>query len=94
SEGISAAGATCMQMGLYPIISRESGVTLPAGRGRYLEACTVEEIEGTVMDVFRRSGDDLEEEIAAVQTYAAEVFSREAFRSAMAKAIKVATERR
>ena len=94
SEGISAAVATSMQMGLYPIISRESGVTLPSGRGRYLEACTVEEIEGTVMDVFRRSGDDLEEEIAAVQTYAAAVFSREAFRSAMAKAIKVATERR
>lgn len=92
SEGMSPAVVTCLQLGLYPIISRESGVTLPDGCGRYLETCSIVEIETVVKEATQRPADELEKEISEIQTHAADAFSRKAFRSAMVRAIGRAVE--
>ncbi|MBI1778533.1 MAG: glycosyltransferase [Proteobacteria bacterium] len=81
SESMSAAVAHCLQVGLYPIISRATGIDLPSGCGRYLEQCSIEEIDAAVTDVLQKSDADLRSEIATLQAMALERFSREAFRA-------------
>jgi len=80
SEGMSPAVATCLQIGLYPIISRDTGVSLLEGAGTYLEALTVEDVERSVMEVREKTHMELSSEIAALQTYALEQFTRQSFR--------------
>ena len=63
SEGISPATTTVMRTGLYPIISRETGVTLPEGHGTYLESCTIDEIVQACRDVAARSEESLQKDI-------------------------------
>ncbi len=92
SEGTSAAAVTCMQLGLYPLISRETGVTLPKDCGRYLETCSIEEIETLVLEILQYPATQLEKEISTVQRFAMDAFSRKAFHSAMFKAIEDATK--
>ncbi len=79
SEGTSAAVITCLQVGLYPIISRNTGVTLPDDCGIYLEQCTVEEIEAAVRHVMSLPAEELTRQIAITQEYALQRYSREAF---------------
>ena len=40
SEGMSTAVTTAMNVGLYPIISRQTGIDLPTDRGMYLQDLT------------------------------------------------------
>jgi len=79
SESISTAVATCTQLGLYPIVSRDTGVTLPDGCGVYLETCEIDEIEETVTASLRKDVADLRREILECQSYALEAFSRHEF---------------
>jgi glycosyltransferase involved in cell wall biosynthesis len=83
AEGTSAAAVTCMTAGLYPIVSRDAGVDLPAGAGRFLEENSLDEIEAAVADVHRRAASDLASEIEAVQGFAAAEYSRPRFKDAM-----------
>ena len=59
---------------------------------RYLESCSLGEIEAVVKEVVQRPTDELEKEILTVQSYAANAFSRKAFRSTMVRAIGKALE--
>lgn len=83
SEGVSPAVVTCMQIGLYPIISYDTGVSLPAGCGIYLETCSIEEIESAVLDAYQMSNANLVAQISQTQRYALSQFSKEKFRDEM-----------
>ncbi len=83
SEGTSAAAATCLQIGLYPIVSRDTGVSLPTGCGKYLEECSIEEIRDTVVAAHSADKLDLATQISSTQKFAVERYSRERFRQEM-----------
>jgi glycosyltransferase involved in cell wall biosynthesis len=83
SEGISPAAASCMFIGLYPVVSRNTGVTLPGGAGAYLETCTIEEIETSALTLKEMSTEDLRESIALTQAEAMRRYSRDAFTAKM-----------
>ncbi|MDP2593816.1 MAG: glycosyltransferase [bacterium] len=87
TEGTSTATATMMQVGLYPLVSRETGVDLPEGCGQYFNELSVEEVERLVALAFALPEDSLEKEIRATQTYALHAFSREAFAHRMEEAL-------
>jgi glycosyltransferase involved in cell wall biosynthesis len=83
SEGTSPAVATMLQLGLYPIISRETGVTLPPDAGAILETSSVDEVEAAAVSVFGRPSDVLAEEIQETQALALTTYSRESFANAV-----------
>lgn len=79
SEGMAASVTNCLQVGLYPIISRESGVDLPAGCGRILDTCSHAEVADAVEGVLKMTDTQLTMEIEQIQAMALERFSRSAF---------------
>jgi hypothetical protein len=84
SEGTSPATATMLQVGLYPIVSRETGVDLPrSGRVEYLHRCGPEDIAAAAEDAFRMGRDQLVAEIQSVQRLARDLYSRASFSRAM-----------
>ena len=83
SEGTSPATATALKAGLYPLVSRATGIDLPDGCGRYLESCTVEEITSAAREVAALGDDELLRQIARVQRHAVETYSRPAFAATM-----------
>jgi glycosyltransferase involved in cell wall biosynthesis len=95
SEGISPAAASCMLIGLYPIVSRNTGVTLPVGTGTYLESCSTPEIEAVVSSVREMNSNDVRESIALTQAEAKRRYSRHAFSERMSSYLEEAlrTER-
>jgi len=78
-EGMAGSVAHCMRVGLFPVISRVTGIDLPTGCGRYIEDCTIEEIEVAVTDVLEMSKADLKSQITTMQAMAHERFSRESY---------------
>ncbi|MBT0653021.1 glycosyltransferase [Geomobilimonas luticola] len=89
SEASSSAVVTCLQVGLYPIISRDNGVTLPFAAGAYLEECSVEEIEHAVWQAYRMEESELKKQTLQCQDYALEQFSRKRFSQNMTRALTV-----
>jgi len=83
SEGISPATALCLQLGLFPIISRDTGITLPADCGFYLESCTIEEIEYFVNKASSTNKKIIEDQSKMIQDYAIQKYSRETFSNSM-----------
>lgn len=79
SEGMSNACATSMTAGLYPILSRTTGIDLPPDRGIYLEDCSIPEIEAAIARVHAMEADVLARDIGEIQDYAKEVFGRAAY---------------
>jgi len=79
SEGISTSAITCMQHGMVPILSENSGIDLTREMGCLLKDCTIEEIEAAVLDVIDRPEHEIREMIANSQEYAQKRFSREEF---------------
>jgi hypothetical protein len=79
SESTSSAVVTCLKVGLYPIISRDCGFSLPGDCGTYLADCSVEEIERAVLEVCSRPAAELEEAIVAVQSLAHQQHSKRLF---------------
>jgi len=79
SEGMSPACATCMQLGLYPIVSKNCGITLPENSGVCLENCSIEEIEKAILKIYEMSKADLRAQISVSQNYALQAYSRKHF---------------
>jgi glycosyltransferase involved in cell wall biosynthesis len=84
SEGMSTAAATCLQVGLYPVISRHTGIALPDGLGVYLETCALEEVERAVLQVRQMDARRLAAEIQTLQSWALREFSQANFHARMA----------
>ena len=93
SESISTAAASCMYLGLYPLVSRNTGITLPDGAGTYLEKCTIEEIEAAALRLHAMSGEDIRESIALTQGEAMRRYSRRAFTEQMGRYLDEALSR-
>ncbi len=87
SEGMSNACATCMTVGLYPILSRTTGIDLPDGLGIYLEDCSIDEIAAAIGRVHAMDEAALGRDIARIQTYALDVFGRAAYAREMRRLI-------
>ncbi len=85
SESVSSAVVTCLCVGLFPIVSRDTGVTLPDSCGIYLETSSIDEIEQAAKQVISLPDQELTRQIARVQEFAAQTFSRERFREDMVK---------
>ncbi|SNB46603.1 glycosyltransferase [Geobacter sp. DSM 9736] len=79
SEGMSTSAITCMQHGMIPILSANCGITLPAGVGRVLDTCSVEEIEEAVLSMAALSDGDRREMMEATGAFAAGSFTREGY---------------
>jgi glycosyltransferase involved in cell wall biosynthesis len=92
SEGMSHAAITMLQFGLFPIISRQTGVSLPEAAGVYLDTCTVEEIEAAALDVYDRPDAALAAGIRLTQSRALALNSRERFAAAVQSYLERALE--
>jgi len=79
SESISLACATMMQAGLYPLVSRDTGIDLPQHSGIYLGTCTSEEIEEKIKKAYGLANKELERQIKETQSFALKHYSRETF---------------
>lgn len=79
SEGLSPAVATLMQVGLYPIISKNSGADLPQKAGIFLNEISIEEIDAKIIEVYNKKDNELVDEIKSVQSLAIKLYSREQF---------------
>jgi glycosyltransferase involved in cell wall biosynthesis len=83
SEAISTAAATMLQLGLFPIVSRETGISLPVDAGIYLQSSSVDEIETAAATVLELPPSDLAGQIEQTQARALVAYSRESFASAV-----------
>jgi glycosyltransferase involved in cell wall biosynthesis len=84
SEGISPACITCLQGGLFPIISKNTGISLPNKNcGIYLEANSVEEISEKINLAYKMNSEDLQRRISQCQNKAIKEYSRENFSKKM-----------
>jgi glycosyltransferase involved in cell wall biosynthesis len=83
SEGMSNACATCLSVGLYPILSRQTGIDLPDGLGIYLQDCSLPEIEAAIGRVHAMDDAALAADMIRIQAYAREAFGRPAYARAM-----------
>ena len=90
SEGQSPAVATCLTLGLYPIISRYTGIDLPDRCGIYLDELTVDGVEEGVEEFLFLNDDEILDEISVIQSDAMVRYSRDAFRENMTKVLKEA----
>jgi hypothetical protein len=90
SEGTSPATVTALQVGLHPLIARETGVDLPAGLG-YLERSGPEDIAAAAHAALALPAEELFAGIAAVQRHALATYSRRAFDRAMRAYLEAAT---
>ncbi len=85
SEGQSTSAITCMQAGLYPVLSRECGIDLPPRCGAMLAACSLEEIEEAIEAVLRLSDSERRRQIETISTDARQRFSRSSFLTALSR---------
>jgi len=83
AEGMSTATVTALSVGLYPIISYDNGFTLPDKCGIYLNKCSVAEVEEALLKIWNLDKNQVEHEIAIVQKYTLDNFSRKCFRQNM-----------
>lgn len=83
SESISTAAATCLQIGLYPLVSRETGITLPEAAVIYLEELTPEAVLRAAERAYDLPESELRKAIGASQHMARTKYSREAFTLSM-----------
>ena len=75
SEGQSGAVATCLQAGLIPVISYESGFDVD-DFGLILEECSIEKIKDSVQEIANLSAQELEAMARKAWQYARENHSR------------------
>ncbi|MBI1776637.1 MAG: tetratricopeptide repeat protein [Proteobacteria bacterium] len=83
SEGMSNAVATCLQIGLYPILSRSTGIDLPSGCGIYLDSLSEGSIAAAVARAYAMEDGELRRQIAIIQQHALEAYSRPSYTRAM-----------
>lgn len=83
SESVSSAVASMLVLGLYPVISRQTGINLPQGCGRYLEDCSVEDVEQAGSEVAAMDAASRLEQALTIQADAVDRYSRARFTAAM-----------
>lgn len=83
SEGISTAAVTCLQFGLFPIVSPETGVDLPPGCGLTLADCAPDTIAAAMDEALSLDEGLLRRQTRICQSYAHKLYSRAAFHDAM-----------
>jgi len=79
SEGQSPAVATCLTLGLYPIISRYTGIDLPENCGIYIDDLTVDDVEEAVLKLIAMKDAEVLRQIKVCQSDALVKYSRETF---------------
>lgn len=79
SEGSSPAVATCLQWGLFPILSRQTGIDLPSGCGIFLDELEPLAVERAVQSARAMDNAEIVRQTLACQTLALEKYSRQAF---------------
>jgi len=79
-----------LTLGLYPVISRYSGIDLLDGCGLYLDELTVEDVESKVQYVMNMTDAELLEQVQQLHRDALWRYSRERFRETMTGLIKEA----
>jgi hypothetical protein len=90
SEGMSNAVATCLQIGLYPILSRRTGIDLPEGCGLYLDELTERAIAAAVARVHAMDESEVKRQIGVIQTDALARYSRERYSRDMGRILGAA----
>jgi hypothetical protein len=88
NEGISPAVVTLLQLGLFPIVSRGTGVDLPEGLGIVLESCTTESIGRAVDEAAAMSDAELNGRCVALSRFARHTYTPDAFRQQFAAAMR------
>lgn len=83
SEGMSNAVATCLQVGLFPILSRPSGIDLPEGCGLYLDDMSEAAITAAAERAHAMPAEELARQIAIIQKHALDAYSRESYARTM-----------
>lgn len=79
SESMSTSVTTCLQLGLYPIISRNTGVTLPNDCGIYLKNTSLDAISEGINTISGYSNGRIGKEIRIIQKDALRAYSRKNF---------------
>ena len=90
SESTSSAGVTCMQYGMIPIVSIDTGITLTQYQGITLNSCTLDEVEQAVHTIANKTELEIKGTIAECQKYALDTFSRNRFSEMMKSVIREA----
>ena len=93
AEGMCTSSLTCLKFGLVPIISLDNGIDLPKGIGRYLETCSISEIEGALAEAAAMPDGDVLSQMLAARRFAEENFSRGAFTKNMSAYMEKAINR-
>jgi len=83
SESMSVAVLTMLNAGLYPILSRDTGVDMPENKGIFLEDCSIPEIEEKVLAIYERKPEDITNEIGVIQRFSNENYSKNNFSQKM-----------
>jgi len=86
SEGQAGSVITCLQAGIIPLVSYESGVDVD-GFGTILEECSHEQIRKSIMDLVERSNDELADLSLKACEYAKQNHSTESYRKAFDQVI-------
>jgi glycosyltransferase involved in cell wall biosynthesis len=86
SEGQAGSVVTCLQAGVIPLVSYESGVDVD-GFGAILDECSHEQIKKTIMDLVEKSNDELAELSLKAHEYAKQNHSEESYRKAFDRVI-------
>lgn len=84
TEGMSSSAVTAMKIGLLPIVSRNTGVDLPAGCGRIIEHASIESIGAAVDEVAALSDGQVLEQARTCRAMIEREHSRAAFSARMA----------
>jgi len=83
SEGTSSSALTCCRAGIYPILSRNSGVDLPEGTGTWIESLTVRGVEDAILSFLEKDWSDVVREADAIRAQTESLHSRESFTKEM-----------
>lgn len=79
SESMSTSVVTCMSIGLYPIISKNTGVDLPDNTGIYLKEVSIKAINEAISTVLGYTSYRILKEIKIIQEDAVNKYSRDQF---------------
>lgn len=88
SEGASSSVLTCCRTGIYPILSRNSGVDLPDGCGTWIETLRAASVESAIRAFLSKDEDAVKRESDAIRTFVEEHHSRAAFTKEMTDILK------
>jgi len=76
SESISTAAVTCMQYGIIPIISIDTGIELEKNEGIILVECSLEKIEQSINTIAMKNDSEIKEMAFQAQKSALNKYSR------------------